>query len=88
MRNYQEYIARKKQEHKEKFDSSDLASQFIKYYENHKRIEIEFSHGKVRGFVGITTGWKPCFLLMKTKRSISSSYTLREEDKIIRELNY
>jgi hypothetical protein len=37
-----------------------------------------------RGTVGVTTGWKPCFLLMLTKRSIGSSHTLSARDSILR----
>lgn len=84
MRDFQETLARKKKEHGEKFDPQDLAVQFIPYFENEKRIEVDFGYEKKRGTVGITTGWKPGFLLMLTKRSMGSSYTLRSTDKIVR----
>ena len=88
MKNYQEYITRKKTEYGSKFDETDLSKQFIPFYENVKRIEIEFSYGeKKRGTIGITTGWEPAFLLMLTKRSTGSSYTLRDNDKIIKIIN-
>lgn len=88
MRDYKEFLERKKRQYGDKFDASDLAPQFIPYYENGKRIEVKFSYNEVkRGTIGITTGWRPVFLLMLTKRSIGSSYTLREADKIVKTVN-
>ena len=60
-----------------KFSDSDLAKQFVPYFESGQRIEVKFIWGdKIelkRGTVGVTTGWKPVFLLMKNSRSIGSS---------------
>jgi hypothetical protein len=91
--NFNDYLNRKKIQYGGKFDPSDLGEQFIKYFESGERIEVNFVDSKgipyeaKRGTIGITTGWKPIFLLMLTKRSISSSYTLRKQDfvtKVIR----
>lgn len=89
-RSYADFIARKKAEYGSKFDASDLAPQFISYYESGQRIEVEFissTTGKPyetkRGRVGVTTGWKPVFLLMLTTRSIGSSYTLGKNDRVV-----
>jgi hypothetical protein len=80
-RNFEQFIQAKQKQHGAKFDSSELARQFIPFYESGERIEVTFSYGeKKRGTIGVTTGWKPCFLLMLTKRSISSSYTLSAKD--------
>ena len=88
MRNYQEAIERGKREHGEKFTEIDLNKDFIPYYENQARIEVEFTWGKtkeiLRGRVGITTGWKPCFLLMKTTRSLGSTDLLTKNAKFLR----
>ena len=89
MRNFNEYIERKKQEYNEKFDQSELNKDFIKYYENQERITVLFcdksdkEYERKRGRIGITTGWRPCFLLMLTSRSSGSSYTIGENDKIV-----
>lgn len=81
---FENYVGTKKAEFGTKFDGSDLCPKFIPYFNNQKRIKIKFSYGEVKsGTVGITTGWKPCFLLMLTKRSRGSAYTLSEGDEII-----
>ena len=41
------------------------------------RVEITFGDGsKMRGYVGLTTGWRPVYLLLHNARSVSSSVTL------------
>jgi len=84
MRNFKDYTTRALAKHGDKFDSSDLASQFIPYFESQARIEVDFGYEKKRGRIGVTTGWKPCFLLMLTTRSIGSSYTLSVSDKVVK----
>ena len=84
MKNYQSYLDSKKQQYGEKFDSSNLNPAFIPYYENQKRIEVDFGDDKIRGRIGVTTGWKPCFLLMRTTRSIGSSWTIGKTAKIVK----
>lgn len=89
-RDYRNHIANKRREYGDKFDASDLAPQFIEHFESGDRIEVAFAgvDGEVyetkRGRVGITTGWKPVFLLMLTTRSIGSSYTLGMKDRVVR----
>lgn len=83
MLNYQEYLIRKNKEYPNKFNDSQLNKNFIPYYENQERITVDFGYEQKRGRIGITTGWKPCFLLMLTKRSIGSSYTIGMNDKIV-----
>ena len=65
-------------------DYSDIAKKFIPYYESQKRIKVKFSYGETKGgTIGMTTGWKPVFILMLTSRSIGSSYILTDKEKII-----
>lgn len=80
MRNFADYVAQKRQQYGDKFDASELAPQFIKYFENGERITVDFGYEKKRGTIGVTTGWKPVFLLMLTKRSIGSSHIIRATD--------
>jgi hypothetical protein len=87
MTQYNSFIARAQKKHGSKFDSSALAEQFIPYFNNQQRIEVDFGYEKKRGYIGVTGGWKPCFLLMLRTDSIGSSYTLRHEDKIIQTFN-
>jgi hypothetical protein len=87
-KSYVEFIQRKQDEFGKKFDYSDLAKNFIPFYENGRRVEVQFKSGEIkRGTIGITTGWKPVFLLMLRKNSIGSSYTLCDNDKITKVLN-
>lgn len=83
-RDFNSYIVSKIAQYGDKFDSSDLATQFIPYYRSQQRIEVDMGYEIKRGTIGITTGWKPCFLLMLRKDSIGSSYTLKNTDKIIK----
>lgn len=85
MSKYDEYIARKKREFGSKFDESDLSKKFIAPFNSGDRIKVKFPYGEVKsGTVGVTTGWKPVFLLILTKRSHGSSYTLNDECQIVR----
>ena len=84
-RSYKELLERREKEHGKKFDSSELAKQFIPYYENGQRIKVQM-HGmseQLTGTIGVTTGWKPAFLLMRSSRSTGSTWTLSKKDKII-----
>ena len=84
-RNYKEYVDNKMKQYGSKFDVSDLNKEFIPYFENGERITVKFSYGEVkRGTIGISSGWKPIFLLMLTKRSSGSSYTIGKQDQIAR----
>ena len=84
MPNLADLTARKKIEHGKKFSATNLAKQFIPYYENGERITVRFGYGETkRGTIGITTGWQPVFLLMLTKRNTGSSHTLSKKDKIV-----
>ena len=81
---YDNYIAKKRGQYGDKFDDSELNPEFIPYYHTEQRVEVQWGSEKVRGFIGATTGWRPCFLILRTKRSISSCYTIGKDDKILR----
>ena len=81
---YTQYLMRKTQEYGAKFDPSELAPQFQPYLHTGQRIRVRFSHGeKLTGTIGVTTGWKPCFMLLRCKSDIGSAYLLHEYDKIV-----
>jgi hypothetical protein len=88
MSNFESYLKRKEREFGSEFDASDLAPQFVEFYNNNARIEVDLGFEVKRGRIGVTTGWKPCFLLMLTKRSIGSSYTLGKNDKVLRVVSF
>lgn len=78
-------IAKKQIAYGKRFDDSDLVHKFIPFYESGQRIEVDFGYGTIkRGTVGMTTGWRPVFLLMLRKDSVGSSWTLSNKDKIVK----
>lgn len=85
MTKYDDYIARKEQEYGTRFDPSNLAPQFIPYFNSGERIKVSIKgHSQsVFGYVGVTTGWMPTFLLMRTQRSIGSCDVIGKPDKVI-----
>ena len=88
MKSFEEYLKRKRsmniEEYPIQFDASDLALQFVPYFESGQRIEVQFSWEKMRGYVGVTTGWKPSFLLLSRCNSRSSSILLGSTDIILK----
>ena len=50
----------------------DLDIRLARYYESKERIEILYEgEAPERCYVGKSLGWMPCYILLKTKRSIS-----------------
>lgn len=68
-------------------DYSNISKQFIPYYENGQRIKVQYTYGKDKevksGTVGMTTGWKPVFILMLRSNSTGSSYILTDKEIIL-----
>lgn len=87
MTKYEQLLARKRAEYGDKFDASDLAPAFVPYFNSGQRIEVEPNHSTSgrprRGTVGVTTGWKPVFLLMKRRTSLGSTDTLSARDRVV-----
>jgi len=84
MTNYEAYIQRKVGEYGDKFDADQLARKFIPAFNSEERIRVKFQFDKVRsGTIGVTTGWRPSFMLMLTSRSRGSSHLLSDTDEIV-----
>ena len=83
MRNYQQYVEGKRREYGDKFSAAALDRRFVRYYESGERIKVNVGEMEITGTVGVTTGWAPTFLLMRTSRSLGSIWTLGQKDKII-----
>lgn len=83
MRSYVEYITRSKAKHGPRFSETELDRRFRSFYETGQRIKVETCGMVLTGTVGVTTGWRPCFLLMRTSRSLGSPWTLGPQDKIL-----
>lgn len=84
MSKYSDFLQRKQREYGKKFDASGLNPEFIPHFNSGDRVEItdtKYNYTR-RGTIGITTGWKPCFLIMSRSNSRSSSDCISENDKV------
>jgi len=85
MTRYDDLLRRRQNQYGSLFSSADLTPAFVSAFNTGERITVEFDWGeRRRGTVGVTTGWRPTFILMLTRRSLGSSYALTERDKEIR----
>jgi hypothetical protein len=89
-KNYMEkLIAIGRAKHGEKFDSSDLDDRFARYYFSKERIKVKtselnvFNSDILFGTVGVSTGYKPIFLLMNSIRARGSSILLNKDYEIL-----
>jgi len=82
-RSFQDYLLRARAKWGEKFSASSLDVRFVTFYENQKRIKIDTCGTVITGTVGVTTGWVPVFILLRTKRSFGSAWTLTPSDIIL-----
>jgi len=85
MRNYREFLAKKRAEYGEKFDASSLNPAFVKYFESGERVKVRiYSDDDERtGTIGVTTGWAPCFLLMRRSNALGSSDCIMPESRVV-----
>lgn len=84
-RNFFDWVSQKRRQFGTRFSTADLAEQFVPHFESGDRIEVLFSYGDiVRGTVGVTTGWRPAFILLLRRNSMGSSHVLKKEDKVLR----
>lgn len=81
---FSQYVLKMLREHGDKFSMADLDMRFVPYYESGKRIKVKSEYGDViTGTVGVSTGWRPVFLLIRRRNSLGSSDTLGPYDEII-----
>ena len=85
MRDYEQYITAKQAQYGARFTDKDLVPQFRTYFESGQRIRAETLGQELTGTVGVTTGWSPAFLLMRTSRSMGSIYLLGHGDRVLAE---
>lgn len=84
------YLRSKLLKHGDKFDSSKLAPQFWPFFRTGTRIRVNFGYRladgsweELTGTVGITTGWRPTFLLMRRCTDRGSPWVLGVKDRIV-----
>ena len=80
-------IKRGRVQHGDKFDPSALwnvSGQILNAYEQGLRIKVRTAYGEeATGTVSTTTGWRPCFILMRRSNAMGSSFTLGETDRVV-----
>lgn len=89
-RSYTDYLDQKRAQYGPRFTTDALELRFVPYYQSGVRIKITrtYTNGDVTtafGTVGVTTGWRPVFLLMSSTRAHGSSYVLGPDDCIVAE---
>jgi hypothetical protein len=80
---FKDYVERKKKEYGDKFNQDDLNPDFIKAYESQQRIKVNFGYGVKTGKIGLTTGFRPSFLLILRSDSRGSIWVIDKTSKII-----
>jgi hypothetical protein len=83
MSKFATYLTRGQRKYGERFNPSTLAKKFIQYYESGERIKVCTCEETLTGTVGVTTGWRPSFLLMRRRSDYGSSWLLGEKDSIL-----
>lgn len=72
-RKFEDYLAQRRAARpaEKQLDTSDLDRRFVPFFESGERIKVrDPALGVVTGTVGISTGWRPVFLLIRTRRSL------------------
>lgn len=80
---FAQWLARKQAEHGDKWSAAELWPQFVPYFHSDTRIRVAGSFGTRTGTVGVTTGWKPGFLLMSRTSAHGSSDVLSQDDRVV-----
>ena len=85
---YMDLIERFQKKYGDDFNMDDLISvdrTIIDMYETQQRCRIYHGDGYTTdGYIGVTTGWKPCFIHLYNARSLGSSVTIGPNDKVIK----
>lgn len=85
---YEQYLERQRAQHGARFDPSELDPRFVRYYNSGERIKVRetWASGgsmEITGRVGITTGWRPVFLLLRSSRARGSSDLLTQFSAVV-----
>jgi len=92
MSRFSELLRKRRNELGNKFDASDLecvCPAILEAFESGQRVRLSRDGGQTYsdGYIGNTTGWKPCFLLVHNRRSLGSSYCIDQRDSVIKKFN-
>lgn len=67
----------------DRLDLSEISEKFLPYYESGERIKVRDADMEVTGTVSMTTGWRPCLLLMRRSSDHGSSHLLLDRTELI-----
>ena len=85
-RTYSDLVRHFEAQYPGRFDDSELWPQFRSWVGYDGRIEVSGEHfaGRRRtGYLGVTSGWKPAFMLVAKTNSMGSSDLLGAGDQVI-----
>ena len=81
---FSDYIERQRRAHGTRFNPAGLPAAFVPYFNSGARVRVRFSHGEeLTGTIGVTTGWGPCFLLMRRRSDTGSIHTIGTADRVV-----
>lgn len=83
MTKYDQYVSRKIAEYGDRFDAGDLAPNFVRWFNEGARIRVRTDNYVRTGTVGVTTGWRPTFILMHRSSDHGSWDVLSTSDAVI-----
>lgn len=83
MSQFDDYCARGRAHHGDKFGAGALSKKFIPYYNSGESIKVRTYMGIRCGTVGATTGWRPVFMIMARRTSTGSSYLVDDQSEIL-----
>jgi hypothetical protein len=85
MTRFEMYCQRQRMLYGERFQAP-TGQQLIDAYNRDRdyRVQVQLSDGRLAwGYVSLSTGWVPTFLLMRSTRAIGSSTVLDHSNKIV-----
>jgi hypothetical protein len=81
-------ISHKRLKEDPRYSTKDLSEKFVPYFERDQNVRIKVERGTnwtqtEFGYVGMSVGWLPMFLLVRSSRSKGSSVLLSDEWRIL-----
>ncbi len=68
-----------------RFKSDGLARKFVEHFRANHRIQVRDKTGAVfSGYVGITIGWRPAFILVYNRKAMGSGVLLTDSEEIVK----
>ena len=85
MRSFKQLLEERARKYGDRFSARSLDRRFVRYFESGERIRVRNDHDgtTATGTVGVTTGWVPVFILMRTSRSLGSSLILDRHEHLV-----